>query len=72
MLRPIPDLSNAQQMTKLGQLSALRSARLDALHQMRDAFTRLQSEQCDEAAEMQRIREGLDRLDELARLSSNT
>lgn len=71
MLRPIPDLDNAQQMTKLGRLSALRSARLDALHLMRDAFTRLQSEQCDEAEEMKRVRQGLDRLEELARLAKS-
>ena len=36
-LRPIPDLTNDQAMSKLGRLSAIRNARADALHELRDA-----------------------------------
>lgn len=43
MLRPLPNLDDAAAMARLGRLSALRSARLDALHDLRDACTRIQS-----------------------------
>ena len=43
MLRPLPDKSNTAALAKLGWLAAIRSARLDALHELRDCVTRLQS-----------------------------
>lgn len=65
MLRPLPKLDDASAMAKLGRLSALRSARLDALHDLRDAVVRLQGGQSDDLAEIATARACLDRLDEI-------
>ena len=65
MLRPLPDLDDAAAMAKLGRLSAIRNARLDALHEMRDAFTRLQSANCDDAEEIANLKAALARLEEV-------
>lgn len=61
-LRRLPDLDDKSAMARLGRLSALRSARLDAVHALRDAVTRLQSAQCDDAAEIAAAREALERI----------
>ncbi|WP_421883197.1 hypothetical protein [Methylibium sp.] len=65
MLRPIPDLDDAAAMAKLGRLSALRNARLDAAHALRDAVVRIQSGQADDLAEINLARAALDRLEEV-------
>lgn len=64
-LRPLPDLDDATAMAKLGRLSALRNARLDAAHALRDAVTRIQSGQADDLAEVRMARAALDRLEEI-------
>lgn len=65
MLRPLPDLDDAQAMTKLGRLSAIRSARLDAIHELRDIVVRIQSLQANEEEEIKAARLVLDRLAEI-------
>lgn len=67
-LRPIPNLSDDSAMAKLGRLSALRSARLDAVHELRDCYTQMQSDLADYLPTIQRARGCLDRLEELANL----
>jgi hypothetical protein len=69
MLRPLPNLTDASAMEKLGRLSALRSARLDAFHGLRDCVTRLQSaSEVDDLAIIADARKCLDRLEEVSRL----
>lgn len=55
-------------MARLGRASAIRSARLDALHDLRDINTRLNSLQCNVAAEIAAARLCLDRLEALESL----
>lgn len=71
MLRPLPNLDDASAMAKLGRLSALRSARLDAMHELRDVAARLLSGQSDEAKEIATARVILDRLDEINGISEH-
>jgi hypothetical protein len=68
-LRPLPDLTNSEVMAKLGRASALRNARLDALHEMRDAVVRLQNGVSFDSVEIQTIRECLDRLEQIDQMS---
>lgn len=68
-LRPIPDIENSEAMQKLGRASALRNARLDALHEMRDAVVRLQNGVSFDSVEIQTIRECLDRLTQIDQMS---
>ncbi len=68
-LRPLPDLTNNEVMAKLGRASALRNARLDALHEMRDAVVRLQNGVSFDSVEIQTIRECLDRLEQIDQMS---
>ena len=63
MLRPLPDKSNREALAKLGWLAAIRSARLDALHELRDCTTHLQSNITQEAIDSARA--ALDRLEQL-------
>jgi len=68
MLRPLPDLQDEEAMKKLGRLHTLRDAKLDALRLLRDSVTRLQSQNCDDLAEIKLCRTALDRLEELSKL----
>lgn len=68
-LRPLPDLTNSEVMAKLGRASALRNARLDAPHEMRDAVVRLQNGVSFDSVEIQTIRECLDRLEQIDQMS---
>ncbi len=68
-LRPLPDLTNSEVMAKLGRASALRNARRDALHEMRDAVVRLQNGVSFDSVEIQTIRECLDRLTQIDQMS---
>ena len=71
MIRPLPKLDDDAVMARLGRLSALRSARLDALHDLRDAAQCLQSRQDDDAAEyIATCRACLDRLEVLTALEA--
>jgi uncharacterized sporulation protein YeaH/YhbH (DUF444 family) len=69
MLRPLPDLENSEAMQKLGRASALRNARLDALHEMRDAVVRLQNNVSFDSTEIETIRDCLTRLEQVNELS---
>jgi hypothetical protein len=71
-LRPLPKLDDAAVMARLGRLSALRNARLDALHALRDSIVRLQGAQCDDLAEIASARACLDRLETVIALESAT
>jgi len=62
-LRKLPDLNDAEAMAALGRLHALRNARLDAVHALRDAVVRMQSGQFDDAAEIDAAHEALSRLE---------
>ena len=68
MLRPLPDRDNREALAKLGWLTAIRSARLDALHELRDCVTRLQSNIYPE--DIRDARAALDRLEQLNALES--
>ena len=65
MLRPLPDLTNNEAMSKLGRLSAIRNARADALHELRDACVRLQSGASIDAVEIEVIEAAVLRLKQL-------
>jgi phosphate uptake regulator len=63
-LRPLPDLENIETAALLGKLYALREARRDALSQLRDAVTALNSS--DESTQREGLslaREAVDRLE---------
>ena len=64
-LRPLPDLSNDQAMSKLGRLSAIRNARADALHELRDACVRLQNGASVDSVEIANIEEAIARIKQL-------
>lgn len=69
-MRPLPNLDDLSAMAKLGRLSALRNARLDAVHSLRDAVVRIQSGNADDLAEIRIAREALDRLEVVLNLES--
>ena len=69
-MKPIPNLGDAAAMARLGRLSALRSARADALHGLRDCAQRLLSGQHDDGAQIADARALLDRLEEIAGLEA--
>jgi phosphate uptake regulator len=63
-LRPLPDFENIETAARLGKLYALREARRDALSQLRDAVTALNSS--DESTQREGLslaREAVDRLE---------
>lgn len=70
MLRPLPNLEDPGAMASLGRLHALRNAKLDAVHVLRDAVVRLQSGQADDLEEIKAARAALDRINEIKRLES--
>jgi len=70
-LRPLPDLDNVPAMTKLGRLSAIRNARADALHELRDAVVRLQNGASADAVEIETIETAIARLKELSGLQNH-
>ena len=73
MLRPLPNLESEEAMAKLGRLSALRSAKLDALQQLRDAVTGLNSQNHTADRDLVFIgqgREALDRIEQIIELES--
>jgi len=70
MLRPLPNLQDTAGMATLGRLSALRNARLDAIHSLRDAVTQLQGANVPEEDAIRVARAALDRIEEVAKLSA--
>ncbi len=44
MLKPLPNLDDDASMARLGRLHALRNARLDAVHLLRNACTSLNAD----------------------------
>lgn len=69
-MRPLPDLRDSAAMAKIGRLSALRSARADALHALRDVASRLLSGQHDDAEEIGQARNLLNRLEDINQIES--
>lgn len=69
-LRPLPDLTNSEVMAKLGRASALRNARLDAIHAMRDAVVRLQTAASFDSVELPIIKACVERLEQLSELDN--
>lgn len=67
MLKPLPNLSDDATMAKLGRLSALRNARLDAVHQLRDAVTLINANP-DSVQAIQDAEDAIGRLRELINL----
>jgi hypothetical protein len=66
MLRPLPDLNDAETLAKLGREYTLMNARRDALHQLRDAVSTLQSPHDSMHAEaLANAREAIERLEQL-------
>lgn len=65
MLRPLPNLDDETVMAKLGRLSALRSARMDAAHDLRDIVSRILSGNDYEDKDLAAARACLDRLEEI-------
>jgi hypothetical protein len=65
MLKPLLDLDNAAVMMKLGRLSALRNARADAMHVLRDSCVRLQNAASADVVEFEIIEAALARLKEI-------
>lgn len=68
MLRPLPNLEDERAMVKLGRMYSLRTAWLDAVHDLRDSVVRLQSGNSDEHTEIENARAVLDRLDAIVKL----
>jgi len=67
MLRPLPDLKNAETLAKLGREYVLREARRDAISQLRDAVTGLQSPHGDaQDMALKQAREAVERLEQIA------
>jgi len=69
-LRPLPDLSNKDYLEKLGALSALRTARADALHMLRDACVRLQNASSIDSIEIETCEQALQRLKDIEALKA--
>jgi hypothetical protein len=67
MLKPLPKLDDDAAMAKLGRLSALRNARLDAVHQLRDAVTGINADP-DNIDAIHRAEEAIGRLREIINL----
>lgn len=68
MLRPLPNLEDERAMVKLGRMYSLRTAWLDAVHDLRDSVVRLQSQSTDDIEEIANARVVLDRLDAIVKL----
>lgn len=66
MLRPLPDLDNAASLAKLGREYALREAWRDAIAQLRDAVTGLNSPHEDaQDRSLRDAREAVERLEQI-------
>lgn len=69
-IRPLPDFDNTEAVAKLGRQYALREAWRDALSQLRDAVTMLNSTgEPQQIDGLQMARESVDRLEEIKRMS---
>jgi uncharacterized damage-inducible protein DinB len=71
MLRPLPDFDDADRMAQVGRLFALREHWRDAMSQLRDALTEMQStNEQTQAFGLERASEALDRLKALKELGA--
>lgn len=70
-LRPLPKLDDPDVAAKLGRLYALREARRDALAELRDANTRLNSnDEPSQAEGLSMARSAIERLELIAKMES--
>jgi hypothetical protein len=71
MLRPLPDFDDADRMAQAGRLFTLREHWRDAMSQLRDAVTEMQStNEQTQAFGLARASEALDRLKALKELGA--
>lgn len=69
-MKPLPNLDDGAAMAKLGRLSALRSARADVLHELREVATKLLHSSGDDGPHIDAARALLDRLEHVCSLES--
>jgi hypothetical protein len=66
-MKPLPDLEDAEAMILRGRRSVLASARNDALEELRDAYTAIQSDPI-ENMRTEKIIKAAERLAEISKL----
>jgi hypothetical protein len=65
-MKPLPNLDDHDAMLQRGRRSALAAARNEAIAELRDAYTRMESCEWSELAErMSRVTVAVDRLNEI-------
>jgi hypothetical protein len=69
-MKPLPNLDDSAAMARLGRLSALRSARAEVLHELRDTASKLLNGPGDDGPHIAAARALLDRLDLVCSLES--
>lgn len=66
MLRPLPDLNNPETLAKLGREYTLRESWRDAVTQLRDSVTEIQSiNEHSKAIGLKHAREAVERLEQI-------
>ena len=71
MLRPLPDLNNAEVLAKLGKQYTLRESWRDAVKQLVDSTTAIQSiNEHSKEIGLKQAREAIERLEEIAAIQS--
>jgi hypothetical protein len=68
-IKPLPNLDNPEVLAKLGRAHTLRSARLDAIFQLRDAYTMLNNDHPEWGRAIKDARQALDRLEQLSAIA---
>lgn len=71
MLRPLPDLNNTEVLAKLGKQYTLRESWRDAVSQLRDSVTAIQSPNIQSIEiGLRDARQAVERLEEIAAIQS--
>lgn len=71
MLRPLPDLNNTEVLAKLGKQYTLRESWRDAVSQLRDSVTAIQSPNIQSIEiGLREARQAVERLEEIAAIQS--
>lgn len=71
MLRPLPDLNNTEVLAKLGKQYTLRESWRDAVSQLRDSVTAIQSPNTQSIEiGLRDAREAVERLEQIAAIQS--
>lgn len=71
MLRPLPDLNNTEVLAKLGKQYTLRESWRDAVSQLRDSVTAIQSPNTQSIEiGLRDAREAIERLEQIAAIQS--